>query len=261
MRKTTALFTALALALALSASNAFACDKTKTTASNASAKSGCSANSGAVTAQLVGDKSAGCTITTASADGCKENCKLETGKYAVAIMKVDGMTCGGCESGLTSKFEKTNGVLWVASVSHVNHSAKVIYEKSACTAEDLAKLVNDAGYQAEIVPAVMNTLVDDNAAKSSCADKHASLTDADKAACAAKMAKMTDAEKAACEAKCASKATTTTASTDEAKATMASAKTCEGSVCSQLTEAEHAAFCAKFCVSEKADTKSASKSS
>jgi copper chaperone CopZ len=254
VKKLTSLLAIASFAIALTGASALACEKTcsssKTTAktTNASAKLTCSS-----------DKSDS-KVTTASADNCNpDHCALATGKYAVAVMDVDGMTCGGCENKLTLAFEKADGVLWVAAVSHSDGMAKVVFDKSITSSNDMITLVNGSGFKAEIKPAVAVSTVDaESGAK--LVDSKAGCTDAQKAACkAAGKATCSAEQKAACEASgkacCADKGAK---GASKASVTTASASQCDKSGnndCKALTAAEKAAFCAEFCKSESKDSK------
>lgn len=255
MKKLTSLLAIASLALALTSASAIACEKScgasKTTASAASAtvsnvsgKSSCSSSK------------ADATTTAASAEhSCKPgDCALSGGKYSVAIVNVDGMTCGGCEGKLTQAFNNTDGVVWVAAVSHSDGVAKIIYDNSLADSDDMVRLVNESGFKGSLMPAVAVTNIDAKSdGKAACtAEQKAACEKLGKAACSAE-------QKAACEksgkACCADKgakktsATTTTASADHCK----SAK--EGSECSKLTNSERAGFCAKYCKSDSKDSK------
>jgi len=206
--------------------------------------------------------------STVKADDCS-NCPLATGKFAVVSMKVSGMTCGSCESKLTQKFEKTNGIVFVANVSSADGSAKVIYDKSLAKESDVVQAVLDAGYKGEIVPAVSVTKADattvDANGKTCTAEQLAACaknkgastvsadgktcTAAERAACAAKSKEAstvsaTGDKKGACCASHGSTATTTASLTSD-KSNCAGMASCPASAC--LTKAEMAAFCAKFC--------------
>lgn len=248
MKKLTSLLAIASLAVALTGASALACEKTcsdsKSTATataasatNVSAKSGCNASK------------TDATLINASADNCNPgDCALSSGKFAVAVMNVDGMTCGGCENKLTMAFEKADGVIWVAAVSHSDGVAKVIFDKSITKADDMVRLVSETGYKAEIMTAVATTTVDADASDKLVKTGKAGCTAAEKAACASKASATTaSADKAACSSKGASKAGVTTASADHCKSS--------GSECSKLTSAERAGFCAKYCKSETEDSK------
>lgn len=225
MKRLTALSAVALFAVAMTVAPTSACEKS------------CSSKSGSTQASFIGSKSA-CsaskttTATTASAEGhvCKGNeCAFSSGKYAVSVIKVDGMTCGGCENGLASKLTSSEGVLWVANVSYKDGQAKVVYEKDALKEADLLKMVDAAGFKGEIIPAVAFTS----------SDSDTKLTPADhKKACSAAKASYS---KAACSASKASASNTT------------AFKSCGGgsSACATLTDSEKAAFCAKFCQGEK----------
>ncbi len=157
-----------------------------------------------------------------------KNCPLANGTFSVASYKVDGLTCGGCEINLTNAFEAADGVVMVPNVSYADGSAKVIYDPTLTNPEALTKVISDAGYKGEIVPAVAVTT---------------GSGDKSKAACSAKGATANANGSATCPH-----------ATKGANATTASAAGCS-SACSQLTSAEREAFCNKFCKSHKKSDK------
>ena len=72
-------------------------------------------------------------------------------KYATATFSVKGMTCTGCEQGLTTKLTKTDGVNEVLEVSYKSNKAVLIYDPAKVSADDLAKAINKMGYEANYV--------------------------------------------------------------------------------------------------------------
>ncbi|GAC1418621.1 MAG: hypothetical protein NVSMB57_13220 [Actinomycetota bacterium] len=60
-------------------------------------------------------------------------------------LKIDGMTCGGCESSLKEALERLDGVQ-VIEVSHQEGTAEVLYEPEHASIDALAQAVDEAGY-------------------------------------------------------------------------------------------------------------------
>jgi copper chaperone CopZ len=63
-------------------------------------------------------------------------------------IKVEGMTCTGCEQSIVSKLEKKEGVQ-TAEASHTEAIAKITYDKSKLTEKNLAEVIESAGYTVE----------------------------------------------------------------------------------------------------------------
>lgn len=176
-----------------------------------------SANASTVGAKYTGADKA-CSTADKAACGVKAGTtsagvdKAETtAKFASASFKVTGMTCGACENKVTSALKNSAGVKSVDKVDYKTGTALVTYDASAVSCPTkLAQAITDAGFAAEVVPA-MATSAD---AKTVNVNAQA-CNPADMAACAAKCANMTEAERAACAAKCP--AMTGTTSNSETK--------------------------------------------
>lgn len=115
-----------------------------------------------------------------SADECAKACGYTGGKCELVNMSVKGMTCGGCESSVTTALEKVPGVVKVVSISHKDGTALVCIDPAKCKKDGLTSAVSNKGYEAEIVPAVATTTV---AAPGKVCDPN------DKASCASKCLK------------------------------------------------------------------------
>jgi len=76
-------------------------------------------------------------------------------QYATASFNVKGMTCIGCEGHLTKVLQNHAAITNVDKVCHASGTAMVQYDPSKvdCPSKFTA-LINDAGYQAEMIPAV-----------------------------------------------------------------------------------------------------------
>jgi copper chaperone CopZ len=180
--------------LAFAAGAAFAGDCSKETSA---AKSACTAKDGKMISADGKSACPGMTATKASADGkacctahggktamspeeCAKMCGYTGGKCEMINMSVKGMTCGGCETSVTTALEKVPGVVKVVSVSYKDGTAMVCVDPAKCQKDGLTSAVSNKGYEAEIIPAVATTAA---AAPGKVCDPN------DKAACAAKCLK------------------------------------------------------------------------
>lgn len=111
-----------------------------------------------------------------SEEECRALC--ESGELTMVKMSVDGMTCAGCEAGVTSALEKVPGVVKVVKVCHESGSAAFYLDTRKGKSEDAVKAVASKGYKTEIIPAVatVTEMTDAKAAHAGC----------DPAACASK---------------------------------------------------------------------------
>lgn len=62
------------------------------------------------------------------------------------VMKVDGMTCGGCEASIRTALEHLSGVQ-VLEASHEEGTVEILYESDANSRDDLVGAVEEAGYE------------------------------------------------------------------------------------------------------------------
>ncbi|MBN2225899.1 MAG: heavy-metal-associated domain-containing protein [candidate division Zixibacteria bacterium] len=155
-----------------------------------------------------------------STSAATEQAGVVNAQYATANFKVKGMTCAGCEAHLTKVLQGNAAVTSVDKVSYADGTAMIHYDPSKvdCPSKFTA-MINDAGYQAELIPAVaiaggaMNAKMTSDKAcdPAMCAAAKA----CDPAACAAMNAKMTS--DMACD-----------------PAMCAAAKTCDPSACAAM---------------------------
>lgn len=90
---------------------------------------------------------------TASSYDCDYDGKCETVHFSVK-----GMTCGGCEDGLTAALEGTDGVIKVYKVSHKENLAVLCFDPTKTKSESLTKLIASKGYEAQVIPAVATSV-------------------------------------------------------------------------------------------------------
>lgn len=64
------------------------------------------------------------------------------------VLKVEGMSCGGCVKSVTNVLSALPGVT-KAEVSLENKSARVEYEAGRVTREDMKRAIAEAGFEAE----------------------------------------------------------------------------------------------------------------
>lgn len=103
--------------------------------------------------------SVGCSKACAKICGIKVDDKAEAdsdykGKCEVVSMNISGMTCGGCESSITTALMKQEGVFKVVSIDHKSGLATICFDPTKVESDKLAKLVTKKGYKTEIMAAV-----------------------------------------------------------------------------------------------------------
>lgn len=87
---------------------------------------------------------------------CKKMC-ADHENCGLTKISVKGMTCGGCESQVTSALSKVDGVNKVIKVDHKEGFALVCADPTKVDMKVLTAAVINTGYQAEIIPAVART--------------------------------------------------------------------------------------------------------
>lgn len=109
---------------------------------------------GSVEAKLgKADGKKGCSAHEINAKTASYDCDYK-GKCETISISVKGMTCGGCENGLTTALSGTDGVIKVQKVSHKENLAVVCFDPTKTKSESLTKLIASKGYEAQIIPAV-----------------------------------------------------------------------------------------------------------
>nr|AOR51127.1 heavy metal translocating P-type ATPase [uncultured bacterium pAW1] len=171
------------------------CGSTGTSAQMTSAHGSCASKTSGTSAQLT---SAGGSCSASKTEGTSAN--LTAAEYAKMVgyegkaelvnMSIKGMTCGGCETGVSTTLTACPGVVKVLSVNYKEGTALVLVDPDKAKTDALTTAVTNKGYQAEIIPAVATTTTASADGKT--------CTAAEKAACAKTC---TAAEKAACAAK------------------------------------------------------------
>lgn len=112
-----------------------------------------------------------------------EICKGYDGKCETVALSITGMTCGGCESNVTSSLADIEGVIKVLKVSHKAGAALVCIDPTKLTDKSvLTNAVAQKGFKADFYLANATTNVSAKSA-SSCAK---SCTPAQMKACGAK---------------------------------------------------------------------------
>jgi P-type Cu+ transporter len=76
--------------------------------------------------------------------------RVETAHMATTTVKVDGMTCGACTSAVESGFKGVNGA-GAVSVSLVMGRAVVNHDPTKLSAEKVAEIIEDRGFDAEVL--------------------------------------------------------------------------------------------------------------
>lgn len=91
--------------------------------------------------------------------GGRENCGFTQ-------MSIKGMTCGGCESTVTTALSSVDGVYKVIKVDYKTGTALVCCDPAKVDGKALTTAVSNKGYEAEIIPAVAKTTTTDAEMKS-----------------------------------------------------------------------------------------------
>lgn len=125
------------------------------------------AGPGCVDHKAAADKAKGVECKVMSPEEClklcgftPEECKKMCAGHencGLTKMSVKGMTCGGCESQVTSALSKVEGVNKVIKVDHKEGYALVCADPTKVDKKVLTAAVINTGYQAEIVPVVAGT--------------------------------------------------------------------------------------------------------
>jgi len=253
MKKLTITLAIAAFAFALTSAPASACDAMKGAQASANGKSSCNM------AKMAGSSESG-DMSTMDMSMMKKDCPLANGTFTVAVYKVDGLTCGGCEINLTNAFEASEGVVMVPNVSYADGTAKVIYDPTLTNPDALTKVISDAGYKGEIIPAVAVSNSSDGATasmKKGCSmgsmAKGEGTASMKKGCSMGSMAKA-DGNSASMKSGCqmGHRMTNADGSMDMSHCSMGA---------SQLTASEMKAFCQKFCMSGAKATKTSAKKS
>lgn len=61
-------------------------------------------------------------------------------------LKIEGMTCGGCESSIKTALERLDGVQ-VLEASHQEGSVEVLFDPDRTSVDALAEAVDEAGFE------------------------------------------------------------------------------------------------------------------
>lgn len=165
--------------------------------SSAFAGPGCSAH------KISADKASGAQCQKMTPEEClklygitMEECKkmcADHENHGLTKISVKGMTCGGCESQVTSALSKIDGVNKVIKVDYKEGFALVCADPTKVDKKVLTAAVINTGYQAEIIPAVAT--IDGPEAKTQTVSGKAGFG-------------MSASEKASCAKSCASKGKT-----------------------------------------------------
>ncbi len=131
--------------LALLAGTAFACGEKKTDAQ----KADCEKKVSSVNTAAACDDS-GMLAGEASGEGDNQ--------HVLRMISVSGMTGTGCEETISNALAGVEGVVEVVKVCHKSGQAMVRVDAKADIDAQLTKAITDAGYQANIIPAVAKSL-------------------------------------------------------------------------------------------------------
>lgn len=102
-------------------------------------------------------------VGTVPTEKSRANLSAATGENDEAVSEdqatlvtfaVKGMTCNGCEGQVRTALLNQTGVTEVVEISHKADRAVVRYDSDKVKVEELASVVEDAGFTAEVIPAV-----------------------------------------------------------------------------------------------------------
>ncbi|KAI4165996.1 MAG: hypothetical protein LQ342_000427 [Letrouitia transgressa] len=79
-----------------------------------------------------------------------QNEKTQTSPLSITTLKVEGMTCGACESGIRAGFKDVPG-LTSMSISFLTGRADVEHDSSILPAESIVEIIEERGFDATIV--------------------------------------------------------------------------------------------------------------
>ena len=77
------------------------------------------------------------------------NVAQQTSATTEAVLHIEGMTCGGCETGVQIALEKLPGVQ-EAEVSYEKSQALVTYDPDRVNVQEMKAAVESLGYQAKL---------------------------------------------------------------------------------------------------------------
>ena len=75
---------------------------------------------------------------------------IELVANATASLKIEGMTCTGCEAGVKGHVAK-NTAARIESIDHTTGDATVAYDNTKTSADEIAAVITKAGWQASVV--------------------------------------------------------------------------------------------------------------
>ena len=99
---------------------------------------------------------------------------VTTTHMATTTLRVGGMTCGACTSAVESGFKKVDGAGTV-TVSLVTERAVVLHDPAKLSAEEIQEIIEDRGFDAEILTTDMPQKLQDHSKK----EEEAEAVDAD----------------------------------------------------------------------------------
>ena len=87
----------------------------------------------------------GCNTATKKADTQESETESPAAEWVEISLKVEGMTCDGCENAIKAGVESLEGIETVES-SHEEGWTKVKYDKTLTSAGDIEGKITDTGY-------------------------------------------------------------------------------------------------------------------
>ena len=88
----------------------------------------------------------GCNNTGKKAEAEASDMESPAAEWVEVTLKVEGMTCGGCENAVKAGVESLDGIASVES-SHEEAWTKVKYDKAQTSVEDIEAKITETGYE------------------------------------------------------------------------------------------------------------------
>ncbi len=130
---------------------AFACGENAKSAEKATTETSAKMASSSST------KTGGCPLAGTPACGASGTTTAQTAGVDSKLLRtisIKGMTCTGCESGVSAALTKVPGVVEVVSISYEKGEATVKIDPARLNESELITAVSSKGYEAKVIPAV-----------------------------------------------------------------------------------------------------------
>lgn len=114
-------------------------------------------------AEIIEDRGFGVTIVESSVTKPAPREKLRRGssgkreKVATTTVAIEGMTCGACTSAIEGGFENLDGLVQF-NISLLAERAVIIHDPAKLSAEKIAEIIDDRGFDAKVLSTQLGTL-------------------------------------------------------------------------------------------------------